>query len=51
MRSKLLGLLLGCGLAVAGMAPAFSCQFHTATADQTPSQQTAQAQSSQTGSQ
>ena len=46
MRSKLLGLLLGCGLVAATMASASACQYQTnASNDQTPPQQTAQAQS------
>jgi hypothetical protein len=47
MRSKLIGLLLGCGLVAATIAPAFACQFHVTTAsdDPSPPQQTAQAPS------
>jgi hypothetical protein len=44
MRSMLIGLLLGCGLA-AIVAPALACDFRTtASNDQTTSQQTAQSQ-------
>jgi hypothetical protein len=54
MRSKLIGLILGCGLVAATIAPAFACQFHVTTAsdEQAAPQQTAQAQSqAQTSSQ
>ena len=44
MRSKLLGLVLGCGLVAVTVVPALACAFHTSSNDQ--SQQTAQAQSS-----
>jgi hypothetical protein len=47
MRSKLCGLLLGCGLVAAMVFPALACDFHLTTADkdQAP-QHTAQAQPS-----
>ena len=45
MRSKLLGLLLGCGLVATIIAPAFACQYQTnASNDTPPPQQSAQAQ-------
>jgi hypothetical protein len=45
MRSKLIGILIGLGLA-AIVAPALACPFNTtASDDQTPAQQTAQSQS------
>jgi hypothetical protein len=45
MRSKLLGLLLGCGLVAATIAPAFACDYQTnASNDSPPPQQSAQAQ-------
>jgi len=43
MRSKLIGILLGCGLVAASVAPAFACDYVTTTANETP-QHTAQAQ-------
>jgi hypothetical protein len=44
MRSKLIGLLIGCGLA-AIVAPAFACDYgNTAQNSQSTSQQTAQSQ-------
>jgi hypothetical protein len=47
MRSKLLAVLVGCGLVVATMAPALSCDYGktNATNDKAPPQQTAQSQS------
>jgi hypothetical protein len=49
MRSKLLGLLLGCGLVAATMAPAFACPYQTNASDeQAPPQQTAQTTSDTT---
>jgi hypothetical protein len=49
MRSKLLGLLLGCGLVAATIAPAFACQYQTnASNEQAPPQQTAQTSSDTT---
>jgi hypothetical protein len=48
MRSKLIVLLLGCGLVAATMAPSFACQYNLTTASDTQApQQTAQAQSPQ----
>jgi hypothetical protein len=45
MRSKLIGLLIGCGLA-AIIAPALACDYgKTAQSSQSSSQQTAQTQS------
>jgi hypothetical protein len=45
MRSKLFGMLIGAGLVAATIAPAIACQYQTnASNDQTPPQQTAQAQ-------
>jgi hypothetical protein len=45
MRTKLIGLLLGCGLAAATIIPALACPYQTnASNDQTPPQHTAQAQ-------
>jgi hypothetical protein len=39
-----MGILLGCGLAVASMAPAFACEYQTnASNDQSAPQQSAQA--------
>ncbi len=48
MRSKLFGLLLGCSLVAATLAPALACQFQATSAanDQTSPPQTAQAQQS-----
>ena len=44
MRSMLLGLLIGCGLA-AMVAPVMACEFHNSAQNtQSTSQQTAQAQ-------
>jgi hypothetical protein len=49
MRSKLLGLLLGCGLVAATIAPALACQYQTnASNNQPPPQQTAQTTSDTT---
>ena len=46
MRSKIIGLLLGCSLVAAG-APALACSYNTqASSDTQPQQQTAQAQTS-----
>jgi hypothetical protein len=45
MRSKLIGLLLGCGLLAASVAPALACSYNTqASSDTQAPQQTAQAQ-------
>jgi hypothetical protein len=45
MRSKLVGLLLGCGLLAATMAPSLACSYNTqASSEAQPPQQTAQAQ-------
>jgi hypothetical protein len=44
MRSKLLGILVGCGLVAATIAPALACQYqNNASAEQRPPEQTAQA--------
>jgi hypothetical protein len=44
MRSKLIGLLIGCGLA-AIVAPALACDYHTSAQNsQSTSQQTAETQ-------
>ena len=49
MRSKLLGLLVGCGLLAAAIAPALACDFQTnASNQQTPPERTAQAQTDET---
>jgi hypothetical protein len=45
MRSKLLAVLVGCGLVAATVAPALACDYRTnATNDKAPPQQTAQSQ-------
>jgi hypothetical protein len=45
MRSKLIGLLLGCGVLAATVAPTLACSYKTqASSDTQPPQQTAQAQ-------
>jgi len=44
MRSKLLGLLLGFGIASAAIVPAFACDYQKTNASAAQSQQTAQAQ-------
>jgi hypothetical protein len=50
MRSKLIGLLIGCGLA-AIVAPALACSFGQTASNQSTSQETAQSQPvSDTGS-
>ena len=50
MRSKLIALLIGCGLA-AIVAPALACDYGKTASNQSTSQQTAQSQSaSDTGS-
>jgi hypothetical protein len=47
MRSKLLKLLLGCGLLAAAISPGFACNYNVnASNDQAAPQHTAQAQSS-----
>ena len=52
MRSKLVGLLLGCGLLAATVVPALACPYNTnASADTQAPQQTAQAQPAQTDNQ
>jgi hypothetical protein len=44
MRTKLLAILLGCGLVAATLAPAVACQYQTnASNDKSPPAQTAQA--------
>ena len=43
MRSKLIGLLIGCGLAVL-VAPALACSYNQTASSQSTSQQTAQSQ-------
>jgi hypothetical protein len=43
MRSKLIGLLIGCGLA-ALVAPALACSYNQTASSQSSSQQTAQSQ-------
>lgn len=43
MRSKLIGLLIGCGLA-AIVAPALACPYNQTASNQSTSQQTAQNQ-------
>jgi hypothetical protein len=47
MRSKLLAVLVGCGLVVATIAPALSCDYGktNATNDKAAPQETAQSQS------
>jgi hypothetical protein len=47
MRSKLLGLLLGFGIASAAIVPAFACDYQKTNASADQSQQTAQAQPAQ----
>ena len=44
MRSKLIGVLLGCGLLAATVAPALACSYTTQASSDTQPQQTAQAQ-------
>jgi hypothetical protein len=45
MRSKLLALLVGCGLVAATIAPALACDYKTnASTDKAQQQQTAQTQ-------
>lgn len=51
MRTKLMGLILGCGLVAATVVPALACAFHDQQASEQKPQQTAQAQSSDTKSQ
>ena len=46
MRSKLIGLLLGCGLLAAAAAPAFACNYSINASNDAPPQQSAQAQTS-----
>ncbi len=47
MRSKIIGFVVGCGLAAATIVPALACSYHTqASSDQNKPQQTAQAQDS-----
>jgi hypothetical protein len=49
MRAKLLGLLLGCGLAAAAISSAAACSYHMTTAsDGQSTQQTAQADAAPT---
>ena len=50
MRTKLLGLVLGCGLVAATVVPALACPYQASSNDKPP-QQTAQAQSSTTKTQ
>lgn len=47
MRSKLLGLVLGCSVLAVSVAPAFACAFHDQQASSDAQQQTAQAQTQQ----
>lgn len=44
MRSKLVGLLVGCGLLAATVVPAFACNYTDASTETQPPQHTAQAQ-------
>ncbi len=45
MRSKLVGLFLGCGLVAAAVVPALACSYNTqASSESQGQQQTAQAQ-------
>jgi hypothetical protein len=45
MRTKLVAILVGCGLVAATIAPAFACDYKTQAANDTsPPQQTAQTQ-------
>ena len=47
MRSKSIGIAVGCGLVAATIVPALACAYHTqASSDQNKPQQTAQAQGS-----
>ena len=47
MRSKIIGFVVGCGLAAATIVPAVACSYHTqASSDQNKPEQTAQAQGS-----
>ena len=47
MRSKIIGFVVGCGLAAATIVPALACSYHTqASSDQNKPEQTAQAQGS-----
>ncbi|HLW92593.1 MAG TPA: hypothetical protein VKS78_15015 [Roseiarcus sp.] len=48
MRSKLYGILLGCGLVVAMAAPSFACSLAPTSASAQPPEQTAQAQQQST---
>ena len=51
MRSKILGIVVGCGL-VAAAVPALACSYNTQASSDQQKQQTAQAQtSSQTSAQ
>jgi len=47
MRSKLLGLFLGIGIASAAIVPAFACHYHQTNASSDQSQQTAETQPQQ----
>jgi hypothetical protein len=44
MRSKLIALLICCGLAAVVAAPAFACDYNRTASSQSTSQQTAQSQ-------
>jgi hypothetical protein len=46
MRSKVLGLLLGCVFVFSAAAPTLACDYSMTTASDAQSQQTAQAQQS-----
>jgi hypothetical protein len=46
MRAKVLGFLVGCGLAVCFAAPSLACDYSMTSASNAQSQQSAQAQQS-----
>jgi hypothetical protein len=46
MRSRLIRLVLGCGLVAATIAPAFACQYQTNASNEQAPLRTAQAQPS-----
>ncbi|MGO8799708.1 MAG: hypothetical protein ACLQE9_18275 [Roseiarcus sp.] len=51
MRSKLMGVLLGCGLLAATVVPALACNYTNASTETQAPQQTAQAQPAQSDTQ
>lgn len=51
MRSKIVSLILGCGMLAAAAVPSLACSYNSQASTDNQPQQTAQAQTSQTATQ